>query len=216
MCSNDQHLKNKIRRLKKVFRDINGYPNWVIEQTIENVKNQNEIAQSIQVTTNTDENEHLLMLPYKGQVGETRLKSLRNTLKPVIPANNTSKIIYTGTMLASKKFNIKDEISKKRKHDLIFKAQCPDLNCDVTYVGKIGRRFSEHVIDHCGRDDKSHLCEHEEKTGNENVNMDHFEILSNGYKNNKFKRKLAETLHIKHERPTLNVQEQSVPLKLFN
>ena len=43
-----------------------------------------------------------------------------------------------------------------------------------------------------------------------------FEILSSGYKNNKFKRKLAEALHIKHERPTLNVQEQSVPLKLFN
>ena len=43
------------------------------------------------------------------------------------------------------------------------------------------------------------------------MNLDHFKILSNGYKNNKFKRKLAETLHIKHERPPLNVQEQSVP-----
>ena len=44
----------------------------------------------------------------------------------------------------------------------------------------------------------------------------HFEILSNGYKNNQFKRKLAEALHVKYERPTLKVQEQSVPLKLFN
>ena len=55
-----------------------------------------------------------------------------------------------------------------------------------------------------------------EKTGHENVNIDHSEILSNGYKNNKFKRKLAEALHIKHQRPTLNVQEQLVPLLLFN
>ena len=45
--------------------------------------------------------------------------------------------------------------------------------------------------------------------------IDHFEILSNGYKN-KFKRKLAEALHIKHKKTTLNVQEQSMPLKLFN
>ena len=60
------------------------------------------------------------------------------------------------------------------------------------------------------------LYVHVEKTGHENVSIDHFEILSNGYKNNKFKRKVAETLHIKHERPTLNVQEQSVSLKLFN
>ena len=52
------------------------------------------------------------MLPYKGKVGETRLKSLRNTLKSVVPANNMCKIIYTGTKLASK-VNIKDEISKK-------------------------------------------------------------------------------------------------------
>ena len=35
MYSNDQHLQNEIKDLKKVFRDINGYPNWIIEQTIE-------------------------------------------------------------------------------------------------------------------------------------------------------------------------------------
>ena len=51
-----------------MFRDINGYPNWVIEQTIEKVKNQNEMVQSTLETINTEENEHLLMLPYKGKV----------------------------------------------------------------------------------------------------------------------------------------------------
>ena len=73
------------------------------------------------------------MLPYKGKVGETTLKSLWNTLKSVIPANNTCKMIYTGTKLASK-FNIKDEISKEHKHGLLYKAQCPDLKCDETYI----------------------------------------------------------------------------------
>ena len=171
------------------------------------------MTRSTQVTTNTEENEHLLMLPYKGKVGETTLKSLRNTLKSVIPANNTCKIIYTGTKLASK-FNIKEKISKEHKHDLICKAQCPSPNCDETYIGEIGRKFSERITDHSGRDDNTY--KYAEKTGHENVNIDHLEILSNGYKNNRFKRKLAEALHIKHERPTLNIQEQSVPLKLFN
>ena len=83
MCSNEQHLQNEIKHLKKVFRDINGYSNWIIKQTIEKVKNQNEMTRSNQVTTNTEENEHLLMLPYEGKVGETTLKSLRNTLKSV-------------------------------------------------------------------------------------------------------------------------------------
>ena len=111
MCFNDQHLQKEIKHLTKVFRDINGYSNWIIEQTNEKVKNQNEMTRSTQVTTNTEENEHLLMLPYKGKVGETTLKSLQNTLKSVIPANNTCKMIYTGTKLASK-FNIIDKISK--------------------------------------------------------------------------------------------------------
>ena len=108
VCSNDKRLENETKHLKKVLRDINGYPNWVIEQTIEKVKNKNEMTRSTQVKTNTEENEHLLMLPYKGKVGETTLKSLRNTLKFVMPVNNTCKIIYTETKLASK-FNIKDD-----------------------------------------------------------------------------------------------------------
>ena len=99
------------------------------------------------------------MLPYKGKVGETTLRSLPNTLKSVIPVNNTCKIIYRGTKLAST-FNIKDEITKKHKHDLIYKAQCLDLNRDETYSG---------------RDDKSHLYVHAKKIGHENVNIDHFE-----------------------------------------
>ena len=54
------NLQNEIKHLKKVFRDINGYPNWIIEQTIEKVNNRNEMPQSTLVTTNT---EPLLMLP---------------------------------------------------------------------------------------------------------------------------------------------------------
>ena len=203
MCSTDLHLENEIRNFKKIFRDIDGYPNWVIEQTIKKVNNQNEMARSIQATTN---NEHVLILPYKFKVGETRLKSLRNTLKSVILANNTCKILYTITKLVSK-FNTKEKISKKHKHDLIYKAQSPDLNCDATYVGEIGRRFSERIIDNSGRDDKPHLHEHAGKTEHKNMNIDHFEIQSNDYKNNKVK-KIAGELDMKHERPTLNVQEQ--------
>ena len=59
-----------------------------------------------------------------------------------------------------------------------------------------------------------HLYEHAEKTGYENASIDHFEILSNGCKKQQIQKKLVEALHIKHERPTLNDQEQSVPLKL--
>ena len=95
----------------------------MIKQTIEKVKKSKRNVKTnsnTKETTNTKENENFLILPHKGKAGETRLYSLRNTLKSVIPANNTCRIIYTGTKLASK-FNIKDEISKKYKLDPIYK-----------------------------------------------------------------------------------------------
>ena len=139
---------------KKVFRDVNGYPNWTIEQNIEKMKNQNKMARPTQVTINTEENKRLLMLLYKGRAAETRLKSLQNALNSVIPPNNTFKIIYTGTKLPSK-FNLKDEINEKQKYDLIYKAQFPDFNCDVTYKVEGKKRLSERIIDHSRCDDKS-------------------------------------------------------------
>ena len=91
-----------------------------------------------------------------------------------------------------------------------------NLSFDEAHIGEIGRRLSERIIDHPGRDDKPHLDKHAEKTGHKNVNIDYFKILLNGYKSSEFKRKLTEALHIKHERPTLNGEEQSGLLKLFN
>ena len=45
--------------------------------------------------------------------------------------------------------------AKNTEAKLASKAQCPDLNDDATYLGQIGRRFSERVLDHSGRDVKS-------------------------------------------------------------
>lgn len=68
-----------------------------------------------------------------------------------------------------------------------------------------------------GRDKKPHLFEDAQQFGDiSEVSLDNFEILLSGYSNNRFKGRLAEMLHIKHTKPILNVQEQSVPLKLLN
>ena len=65
---------------------------------------------------------------------------------------------------------------------LFTKPNVPILAVTRQYIGEIGGRFSERVIDHSGRDDMSHLVEYAEKTRQKDVNIDHFEILSNGYK----------------------------------
>ena len=43
-----------------------------------------------------------------------------------------------------------------------------------------------------------------------------FKVIGRNYRNNERKRKVAKALLIKQFRPTLNVQEQLVDLKLLN
>ena len=52
--------------------------------------------------------------------------------------------------------------------------------------------------------------------GTSDVNTANFNITDMNFSNNKRKRKIAESLWIKDLRPTLNVQEKSIPLKLSN
>ena len=48
------------------------------------------------------------------------------------------------------------------------------------------------------------------------VTPDDFSIRNLGYKHNKHKRKILEALFIKGNRPNLDKQDTSVPLKIFN
>ena len=69
--------------------------------------------------------------------------------------------------------------------------------------------------DHNRRDKSSHLVKHSIESGHDPVCHGNFRILDKGY-NNTFKRKVAEALLIKKHKPSLNVQEKSVKLELFN
>ena len=54
------------------------------------------------------------------------------------------------------------------------------------------------------------------ETSNIDVNTVNFKIIDINFSNNKSKRKIVEFLWMKYLRPTLNVQDKLVPLKLFN
>ena len=84
------------------------------------------------------------------------------------------------------------------------------------YLGESAGRISEGIIDHGSRDQKSHLFRHGVVNEYRNASYDDFKIIGSGFRNNTFKRKVAEALLIKELRPTLNIQEKSFELKLFN
>ena len=69
------------------------------------------------------------------------------------------------------------------------------------------------MIDHSGRDKKSHV--HCNENEHKLPSFEDFIILATNYKKNKFRRKISESLH-KEKCSSLNTQEKSVLLKLFN
>ena len=117
---------------------------------------------------------------------------------------------------SSARSQIKDQTKFEHKHDIIYLATCPEDNCSENYIGKSGRRISERIIDHNGKDQKSHNFKHSSEKCHQQFHTNSFKIIGNGFKNNSFKRKVSEALLIKQIKPSLNVQEKSIELKLFN
>ena len=98
----------------------------------------------------------------------------------------------------------------------MYYAKCPEESHPHDYVGESGRRVLERVKDHNGRDTSSHIFKHGVAADHQFVSCDDLRIIGGNYRNNKRKRKIAEALLIKNLKPSLNVQEKSVALKLFN
>ena len=78
------------------------------------------------------------------------------------------------------------------------------------------RRINERVLKNAGKDKKSHMLQHTLKSAHPSVSLNEFKILGKGFNNNRVKRKISEALLIKQYRPTLNTQENSISLELFN
>ena len=84
------------------------------------------------------------------------------------------------------------------------------------HVGEIERRLQERVDEHGGKDSKSHVLKYTYGLVHKAVSKNDFKVLKKGFKNHKMKRNISEALLIKKITPTLNKQENCVPLMLFN
>ena len=102
------------------------------------------------------------------------------------------------------------------KHDLVYHAKCAEESCNDDYVSKTARRISKRVLHHSARDKNSPILKHQIEKENPRPQYKNFEVISSGFYNNTKKRKLSEALWINTLRPSLNKQEKSIPLKLFN
>ena len=156
-----------------------------------------------------------LILPYAAPKGNAIIKTMNNSLKCVLPNNVKTRGTYTGQKHGTK-FQIKDKTKGQHKHDLVYYSNCPEPTYNEDYLGKTGRRIIERSADHCGKDKQSHLLRTALNNNHKTVGMKDFKIIDSNYHNSRFITKISEALYIKQYKPSLNTQEQSVQLKLFN
>ena len=80
---------------------------------------------------------HLLVLPYAGSKGEKLIKSMKNSLKCVLPENVTTRVIYFGTRLSSKFKKIKDKTVKEHQHDIVIILNVQKVSAQKTILEKM-------------------------------------------------------------------------------
>ena len=214
LSSTDYFLKMELDFLTETFVEINGYPKWLVYQTIKLEKEKrNAINITDQISEIQNDSQHKnfqLVVPYQGKKGESIMKRFTNTIVNTFPETKV-RVTYTSTRLSSQ-FNLKDKTPFEHQHNVVYKAKCPD--CNHTYVGETGRRLAVRVEEHAETDKTSQVYRHSRAKQHTPVNIQNFEILGSGYKNY-FLRKIAESVFIKEHKPILNKQNKSVPIFLF-
>ena len=118
---------------------------------------------------------------------------MKKALKSKLPENIVTKSAYSAMRLKDK-LNIKTKTVKKQQYDITYYVECPEENCNENYVGKTGRRLSERVIDHNGRDKNSQISKSFVGREQRSPSLQEFSILGSNYRKNKFRVKLSHYL----------------------
>ena len=213
ICSTDTFLEEEIEYIRAVFYHQNNYPLWLIDKIINEVKEKPKVTKVDNVES--CDKKHRLVLPYKGDRGNHILRSMKKYVRKLLPKKSTLRITYTGKKISSQ-FNIKEKTNFEHQHDLIYHVNCPLPTCEENYIGETARHIHECIKDHNGRDHKSHMLKHSIEKHLDNMTEESFKITAKNFKITKWKRKISESFWIRDLRPSLNAQDKSVPLNLFN
>ena len=120
--------------------------------------------------------------------------------------------MYKGTKLGSF-FSVKDKVDVKHQTNLVYN-YTPQGQTRAKYVGETNVRYERRTKEHGLWDTKSSIFKYGVEHGID-INFEDFKIVEKGYPKY-LDRRIAEALHIKDFKPTLNGQKQSYKLQLFN
>ena len=216
MISSDNNLEKELDHLRRVFCDINDYPENVTKKIISEEVERHQSPSEPEITSEeAEEPEKIqLNLPYGGEQGQNLMKKLGKTIQTTTRGKVQLTTTYTPCKLGSR-FTVKDKTKLIHQHNVTYHINCANQKCQSNYVGETKRRILTRMTEHNRKDAKSHVLIHSKKTKHRRVFLPNIKIIGSGYRTN-FKRKISESLYIKELKPDLNVQKDAYKLKLFN
>ena len=215
ICSSWELINKEVSNLKKILCK-NAYPVSTIDRLVKTFFTRMRNRKPIHTVPRQ---QFQIILPYLGSVSGKVHKKLKSLAKSYLPGSEIVVIFKSPSRLSSV-FNFKDKLPGYLVSGVIYKYTCS--RCNSTYIGKTKRHVHHRFSEHAGRSpltgkvlkgQSSTTVRDHMLTCDTIVCDDNFEII--GRDSIDYYLKIKESIFIKLEKPSLNIQGKSIPLALF-
>ena len=216
ICSTWAKFHEELGKLKRYFC-MNNYPTGLLEKHIKSfifskfVPNNDEVV---------DKETRYITLPFLGHFSYQLRNTMSNLLKKHIQEVNF-KFIFVNRNTIGSLFRVKDTIPNSLCSNVVYCFECPD--CTSRYYGSTSRNLKIRFAEHKGvsyrtgaritRPSFSRIREHAQLY-NHSINEQDFSIKFRA--KNSLDLRIAETLLIMKEKPSINDNETSTKLLIFS
>ena len=219
ICTKWHQVDKEFSKIRS-FMLKNGYPSELFDRTLTFFLNKLYTTKPSSQSVESKVKNYQIILPYLGSFTKRLEKRIKLGLNEHLPHVKITFVYRASTRLRNL-FAFKDKIPSYIRSGFVYKFTC--ASCKAVYIGETNRhqktRFCEHmgVSALTGKElsckKPSHIRDHL-KHCRTTITKDCFEVI--GYDSTtRTNLRIKESLFIHRDKPSINVQGASIPLKLF-
>ena len=217
ICSSWTQIHKEFESIKSIMLR-NGFPVQLIDRGISNFLDR--LHKPCQKPNDNSQEAAMIVLPYLGKYTKIVEKRIKQALLQHLPTARVNFVYRASTQLRSL-FTFKDRIPSYLHSGVVYHYTCS--RCKSAYIGETTRHTKRRFFEHMGRSAltgkrvtlqvPSPINDHN-KTCKSEIQETDFSILCRD-SISEYRLQVKETLFIHRDKPKINTQGGSVPMKLF-